>query len=202
MQLGIGLGLGFQTGPPRAVSLPTNGGPELLLMAELIHRGDRTKEGELVKAGAIPWLEIVDHLRRDPQFLAEFARQPRKFEEFLAATYSRAGFDEVTLTPQRGDGGRDLIAVKHGFGAVRFLEQAKAYSPGHVVTHEEVRAMYGVLSADPNASKGLVTTTSTFAPGILKPDNEFAKFMPHRLELKDGSALIKWLEEVRGLSKA
>jgi len=178
--------------------IPDNGGPELLLQAEIVNRGGQTSEGVLIQAVAIPWLEIARQLTRDPNFLFMFAQYPRKFEEFIAASYERAGFDEVTLTPQRGDGGRDVIAVKRGHGSIRFLEQTKAYSCGHLVTHDDVRAMLGVLSVDQNASKGLITTTSGFQPGITKEGSEFARLMPHRLELKDGAATAEW---VKGLSE-
>ena len=192
--LGLGLGLGFG-GNQRPAPQPnaSNGGPELLLQAQIISVSDSTAEGSLIRAAAVPWHEIVAHLKYDPSFLRHFASEPRKFEEFLAASYDRAGFDEVTLTPQRNDGGRDVIAVKKGFGSIRILEQAKAYSPGHLVTHDDIRAMLGVLSVDQNSSKGIITTTSDFQPGITKADSQFAPFMPHRLELKNGEALLKWL---------
>jgi restriction system protein len=173
------------------------GGPELLLQAQIVLHGSATHEGVLIKAVAQPWREIVDHLSKDASLLARFAQNPRFFEEFIAASYERAGFDEVTLTPQRGDGGRDVIAVKRGFGSIRFLEQTKAYSPGHLVTHDDIRAMLGVLYRDGNSSKGLVTTTSDFQPGILKKDSEFSPFLPHRLELKNGHDLVDWLKEIR-----
>lgn len=194
MGLNLGLGLGSSSRP--AQPNISNGGPELLLQAEIVHRGDKTSEGVLVRAAAVPWLEIVDHLVRDPSFLFQFVQNPRKFEEFIAACYERAGFDEVTLTPQKGDRGRDVIAVKRGFGSVRFLEQTKAYSPGHLVTHDDVRGMIGTLTGDQRASKGLITTTSDFQPGILKPDSEFAQFLPHRLELKNGSATLDWIKSL------
>lgn len=174
-----------------------DGRPEILLQAQLVETGESTPEGALVRAVALPWLEIMSALERDPSFLNHFAQNPRKFEEFIAASYDRHGFDEVTLTPQRGDGGRDVIAVKRGSGSIRFLEQTKAYSPGHRVTHDDVRAMIGVLGLDRNSSKGLITTTSEFQPGILRPDSEFAPFMPHRLELKDGKGLMAWLKEIK-----
>lgn len=200
--MGIGLGLGVQASRPPAQPINANGGPELLLQAEIVVRGDKASEGVLVRAVALPWLEIVDHLARDPSFLFEFARNPRKFEEFIAACYDKAGFDEVILTPQSGDGGRDVIVVKKGFGSIRFLEQIKAYSPGHLVNHNDVRAMMGTLNGDGNASKGLITTTSQFQPGILKSDGEFAKYMPHRLELKDGSATLDWITSIREFTSA
>lgn len=194
---GLGLGLGFTSSfNTPAQPRMANGGPELLLQAEILHRGDKTNEGVLVRAVALPWFEIVDHLNRDPDFIHQFVAQPRKFEEFIAACYERAGFDEVVLTPQRGDGGRDVIATKNGWGSVRFLEQTKAYSPGHLVTHDDVRAMVGTLNMDPKASKGLVTTTSDFQPGILKSDSQFAQLIPHRLELKNGAATLEWIKSI------
>ena len=197
MGLGLGLGLGSTPSPPPAQPIDRNGGPEFLLQAEILSVGDKTREGALVQAVSLPWLEIVEHLNRHPDFLFSFVQNPRKFEEFIAACYDKAGFDEVTLTPQRGDGGRDVIVVKKGFGSIRFLEQVKAYSPGHLVTHDDVRAMVGTLSMDGNASKGLITTTSQFQPGITKPDSEFAKLMPHRLELKDKVTTLEWIESIR-----
>lgn len=197
MRMGLGLGLGMTTNRPPAAPLQNdNGGPELLLQAQIVFHGEKTNEGVLVRASALPWLEIVQHLGRDPKFLFQFVQEPRKFEEFLAACYDRAGFDEVTLTPRSGDGGRDVIAVKRGVGSVRFLEQAKAYSPGHLVSHDDVRSMLGALATDPGASKGIVTTTSDFQPGITKPDSMFAPFMPHRLELKNGAATLDWIRSL------
>ena len=73
-------------------------------------------------------------------------------------------FDEVVLTPSSGDLGRDVIAIKKGFGSIRFIDQVKAFSPSHVVTANDVRALPGVLQADQNATKAIFTTTSTFAP--------------------------------------
>lgn len=196
MGLGLGLGLGSSNRVPARPSLG-NGGPELLLQAEILHRDNKTSEGVIVRAAALPWLEIAEHLERYPDFLFQFVNNPRKFEEFIAACYDRAGFDEVTLTPQRGDGGRDVIAVKRGHGSIRFLEQVKAYSPGHLVTHDDARAIVGTLSMDHNSSKGLITTTSDFQPGILKPDSGFAQLMPHRLELKNGAATLDWINSLK-----
>lgn len=93
-----------------------------------------------------------------------------------------------------------MIAELPGFGSVRFFEQVKAYKPGHLVTAEEVRAMLGVLAADPNATKGIITTTSDFAPGI-EQDVALRAFIPYRLELKPRPALIEWLREIAAKAK-
>jgi restriction system protein len=79
---------------------------------------------------------------------------------------------------------------------IRILDQAKAYKPGHLVTHDDVRAMLGTLATDSNASKGVITTTSDFQPGILSGD-EFERFLPYRLELKNGQQLTQWLSSIK-----
>jgi hypothetical protein len=60
-----------------------------------------------------------------------------------------------------------------------------------------VRALLGVLSSDLNVSKGFVTTTADFAPGIFE-DRSITPFLPYRLELKDGVRLRSWLLQVAG----
>lgn len=170
-------------------------GTELLLQT-VVTVCEKTTDGNIIEAVALPWLAILAEIEKNPDFLHQFAKHSRKFEEFLAATYSRAGWPEVVLTPRTNDRGRDVIATKPGFGSIRILDQAKAFSPGRLVTHNDVRTMLGVLQTDLNTSKGIITTTSDFAPGVTKGD-EFKKFMPHRLELKNGNQLREWLMHVK-----
>lgn len=108
---------------------------------------------------------------------------------------TREGYDEVVLTPRSGDYGRDVIAVKKGFGCVRLLDQMKAHSPEHLVDANDVRAMIGVLTGEQNASKGIVTTTSDFAPRIVE-DPFIKPFIPYRLELVNGVALVERLSSL------
>jgi restriction system protein len=171
------------------------GGYEIVLQAEILKREGTVEDGEIVRVIMPPWLAIYRAMEKDSKFMEHYARHPREFEEFLAGAYDAEGWDEVILTPRRSDGGRDVIATKYGFGAVRFLDQAKAYSPGHLVTHDDVRAMLGVLSGDTSASKALVTTTSEFAPGIYNAP-AIQRFVPNRLELKNGTQLKAWLAEI------
>jgi len=114
----------------------------------------------------------------------------RTLEELIAGAYTREGWREVILTPRSGDGGRDIIASRPDLGTIRIYDQVKAYSPGHVVTADEVRALFGVVTRDQNVSKGIVTTTTTFAPRVRE---EWKAVMPYRLDLKDGPALAAWL---------
>jgi restriction system protein len=101
---------------------------------------------------------------------------------------------DTSLLLRSGDGGRDIIATKIGIGSIRFYDQVKAYKPGHIVTADEVCSVYGVLNLHQNVSKAIVTTTSRFAPGVFE---EFKPVMPHRLELKDRTQLLEWLQQIR-----
>ena len=69
----------------------------------------------------------------------------------------------------------------------------KAYSPGHTVPANDVRALYGVLNLHQNVSKAIITATALFAPGV---HEEFKAVMPNRLELRDGPKLIEWFKRL------
>jgi restriction system protein len=165
--------------------------PTLTLMA-VLELGEKVEDGMIVKVVTEPWWQILEILDRDPR--AAFEIPSRTWEEIIAGAYEQAGFDEVILTPRSGDLGRDVIATKNGFGSIRLFDQVKAYAPGNLVTADEVRAMAGILQG--NVSKGVVTTTSMFAPKLLE-DRIIGPLIPHRVELRDGQGLRQWLDEVR-----
>jgi len=166
--------------------------PRLLVQTVIIPY-KKTEEGELIKSATFPLLAIIQHIIDDPSLMYQV--DPRKWEEIIAATYDESGlFDEVTLTPRSGDLGRDVIAVKRGFGSVRLIESVKRNTPGNKTTAEDVQALLGVLLSDPQASKGIVSTTAEFAPMIW--DNpHITQYIPHRLELVDGKSLIQRLKD-------
>lgn len=166
--------------------------PDVLVKAgvDLVNLAPPGSEGQLVTGVAIPWFEIIRHLEQDPGFL--FTVGWRKLEEIIAGAFDLHGFDEVILTPRSGDEGRDVIATRHGVGSIRIFDQVKAYNPGLSVTADDVRSMLGTLSQHLNVSKGMISTTSTFAPGIAESAG-LAAYMPHRLELQDGPELRRWL---------
>jgi restriction system protein len=161
-----------------------------LLLQTVVVPGQKTNEGRLIESVAIPWFDIIELLRKDPT--VAFQISPRKWEEIVAGAYSKAGFDEVTLTPRSGDFGRDVIAIKRGIGSIRVIDQVKAYNKGHLVTANDVRALMGILGGD-RASKGFLTTTSDFAP-MLNKDPLITPFIPAHLELINGTQLLKRLE--------
>jgi restriction system protein len=163
-----------------------------LLLQAVVVVGDKRTEGKLIEAVAIPWFDIIDLLANDPS--VAFQIPPQRWEEIIAGSYRKAGFDEVILTPRSGDAGRDVIATKRAIGSVRVIDQVKAYKPGHLVTAEDARALYGVLMLD-GAAKGFLTTTSDFAP-LLASDRLLGPIIPSRLELINGKTLLARLEEL------
>ena len=65
------------------------------------------------------------------QLVPRLPDSAEKWEEMIAGAYSRAGFDEVILTPRSGDYGRDVIAIRKGIGCIKIIGSVKAYKPGH-----------------------------------------------------------------------
>jgi restriction system protein len=150
----------------------------------------KVDDGAVIKLIKPIYTKIIAEIKNDHNFI--YSINPRIWEEIIAASYDNAGFDEVILTPSSGDFGRDVIAIKKGFGSIRFIDQMKAFNPSHVVTANDVRALLGVLQADQNATKAIFTTTSTFAP-MIEHDKLIQPFLPYRLELIDKAKLIEKL---------
>ncbi len=140
--------------------------PSVLLKSVLLEFEASAEEGVIVKRPRATWFEISEHLRKSPDFRFAFSAEPTAFEEFLAGAYHVDGWNAVTLTPRTGDKGRDVIAVTTGLTTIRVLDQAKAYGQNHPVSPDDVRALYGVLMLDKNASKG----TGTVAEAIVAAD--------------------------------
>jgi restriction system protein len=182
---------GFTTVIDTPLALRTSAIPQLM-MQTIIIPGDKTSEGVLIEAVSLPWFAIIEEVLKNPA--AALQIDPRKWEEIVAGAYVEAGFDEVTLTPRSGDHGRDVIAIKKAHGIVRVIDQVKAYAPGNLVPANDVRALMGVLHLDP-ASKGFVSTTSDFAPGIAT-DPLIAPLIPSRLDLINWEKLRAWLEKL------
>jgi restriction system protein len=174
-------------GPPLSASVSGAS----ITVTSLIIPERKTAEGILVRSTSAIWSEIVRRLGSD--WSAAFQLTPDQWEELIAGVFHRDGYDEVTKTPRSGDHGRDVIAVKHGFGSVRILGSVKAYKPDHLVEYDAVRALIGVVTADQKASKGIVTTTSDFPP-LMENDPGIAPFLPTRLELVNGKRLQEWLK--------
>ncbi len=192
---------GFHIGGPSeglsvsasVVSFEVTTVPPLLIQA-VVTSYDKVPDGSLVVTLEPVWRTIQTALAKDPDLLRSL--DPRQWEELVAASYDRAGFDEVILTPRSGDFGRDVIAIRKGWGAVRIIDQVKALSPDRHVTANDVRALIGVMASDPQATKGIVTTTASFAPRI-EEDPLIARHIPYRLELVNGATLFERFKNLK-----
>jgi restriction system protein len=169
-----------------------------VMLQAVVSLGKNTSEGAVVEAVSIPWLAFIAHIKRNPDRLHEI--DWRKWEEIIAGGYKEAGFS-VVVTQRRGDKGRDIIATKSDLLSVRYFDQVKAYAPGNLVTLDQVHSMLGVLSAAHNVSKGIITTTSNFAPGVYS-DPEVRQFMPYRLDLRPRDRLIEWLSQIAQIRRS
>jgi restriction system protein len=167
-----------------------------LSLAALVIPEKKVSEGTLIRATSLAWGSIVEALNKD--WSAAYSIPPEKWEEIVAGAYYEAGF-EVILTPRSGDHGRDIIAVSKGVGCIKLLGSVKAYAPGNLVGYDDIRALMGVLSGEPDASKGILSTTSDFPPNVLK-DPIIAPFLPTRLELMNGVQLRAWLNSLTNKS--
>ena len=152
-----------------------------------------TKQGTLVKCNASIWMEIVKTLHADWSLAYHIPSE--RWEEIIAAAFEKSGFNEVTLTPRSRDHGRDVIAVRTGYGSIKIIGSVKAYKPGHLVGYDDVRALIGVMSGERDTSKGIITTTSDFPP-MITSDPFISPFLPTRLELINGKQLQEWLSEI------
>lgn len=159
-----------------------------ILLGTLIEKDPIGKEGAIVKMVAPAWFEVVRLIQANPDILSEMNH--RKFEEFIAGAYKRAGFDNVLLTPRSMDHGIDVIAEKQGVGRIRIVDQVKRFSPGTAVTANDVRALGFVALADGKDTKGVVSTTSTFAPKIEQDRYLGPLIRDGRIELIDGTSLL------------
>ncbi|ABD87932.1 restriction endonuclease [Rhodopseudomonas palustris] len=163
-----------------------------LIVSGLIVPEERQAEGLLVKSTSAIWFEVAKEFATDWSRAMDLS--PRQWEELVAGAYEQAGYN-VILTPSSGDYGRDIIATTTGIGSVRILGSVKAYKKDHLVDADAVRSLIGVITADRQASKGIITTTSDFAPKIIN-DPSIAPMLPTRLELMNGTSLQSWLAEL------
>ncbi|WKA31343.1 restriction endonuclease [Bradyrhizobium roseum] len=161
-----------------------------LVMSALIVPESTVADGLSIQTITLSWQAIVKHLEKNWDHAHEIP--PEKWEEIIAGAFKAEGYDEVILTPRSGDDGRDVIAIRKGIGTVKILGSVKAYGPGRLVRHDDVRALVGVLAMEPDSSKGILTTTSDFAPKIYT-NPKYAALMPTRLELVNGKQLQEWL---------
>ena len=107
---------------------------------------------------------------------------PREFEQLIARLYEQMGY-RVELTKQSRDGGVDLYARRqHEVGTEELAIECKHYRK-HTVGVAPARALYGVLTAQPQLTRAVIVTSGSFSP-------DCQKFVASkRIDLMDGEQL-------------
>src|SRR5262249_46865446 len=145
-------------------------------------RRESPEEQEVISSVIAVNVQILESISRDPHVM--YALSPRKFEELIAALFSREGYD-VTLTPASRDGGIDVyVARKDALASLMFLVQCKRHAMDNPIQVRVIRELYGVVEQH-RATGGIIATTSTFTKGA----KEFTDSFKHRLSLRDYVAL-------------
>jgi Restriction endonuclease len=163
---------------------------DILLQTQVVNLGRRVSRGRTVTATTPSWAALRKEMLKDPSLLECFPTWHRKFEEFVAGGYLASRWSDVTLSPRSRDGGFDIAARKRGR---QILDEAKAYKPSLLVPHQVVRAALGLLIEHENIDQVRVTTTSLFAPLVLR---DFERLIPEKLTLRDRHEFLKWLSSI------
>jgi restriction system protein len=164
-------------------------GPALVVSGIIL--GPKVSFGVLLSSVGVAWSAVV---RKIGSNWSDAYKIPAvTWEELIAGAFDHAGFDDVILTPRSGDCGRDVIAIKKGVGCIKvIIGSVKAYAPGNLVRHDDVRALLGVLNGERDASKAILMTAPDFAPRI-RSDPFIEPYLLMRLELLNGKELSEWL---------
>ncbi|HNY64536.1 MAG TPA: DUF2034 domain-containing protein [Deltaproteobacteria bacterium] len=109
-----------------------------------------------------------------------------EFEKTVGHLYRSKGFEVTQKGGNKPDGGVDLIAEKNGEKLLIQCKHWKTWKVGVKV----IRELYGVVTADPSSSGGIVITSGTFTEEAL----EFAK--GKQLELIDGTKLLSMFSDL------
>lgn len=131
--------------------------------------------------------KLIEYFSRHPEELKNMNR--RKFEELVAELFKGFGYD-VELTKQTRDGGRDIIALKSGEVAVKYLIECKRPEPGNYVSIAPVRELYGVKIHE-GATKAILATTAHFSPDALR----FFDTHKWELEPRDYAGIMGWIKD-------
>lgn len=110
----------------------------------------------------------------------------------IACARFRLGFEDVQLTPQTRDGGRDIIAKwPVPTGKLHVITECKRYAPKKAVSLSIVeRFMFTIRERD-RATYGMLATTSFFSRGAKARAEEYK----NQLHLAQFEQIKKWLDK-------
>jgi restriction system protein len=142
--------------------------------------------GQVAEASGAPSTDY-----RDEVLDVLLSLPPAGFERLAQRLLREAGFTQVSVTGQSGDGGIDgfgTLQVNH-LVSFKVLFQCKRYAGSVASSH--VRDFRGAMAG--RADKGIIMTTGTFTADAKR---EASRDGVHPIELIDGDKLIDLLESL------
>ena len=135
-------------------------------VTEMIYRANKPDVSLIASVSE----ELLARLAERPS--DRFLVAPRLFEEAVAETLSRMGYNVV--------------------GPILTLVECKRYAPNRPVSVEPITRLWSRLFDD-KANLALAVTTSYFTPAA----HEFAKTRGYQVRLTDGEQFIEWIRSLR-----
>lgn len=119
---------------------------------------------------------LIDQIKADPSIIHSISS--RQFEQLVAEVFRRNGFN-VELTPEKNDGGKDVIANTNVGGVpICLYVECKHYNPKDPVDVKIVRNVSAVQNHD-RVNKAVIVTTSRFTRGAFR----YAQEEKHLIQL-------------------
>ena len=123
--------------------------------------------------------------------------KPEAFEKLAKQVLSQLGFDDLDVTPRRGDKGIDLQGVvrskENGIMSSRVYVQCKRYKERNAIQRAAVDEFKGALQSKGPTAIGIFITSSRYTKGA----EEAAKKATNLITLVDGEKLVKMMKKTR-----
>jgi HJR/Mrr/RecB family endonuclease len=148
-------------------------------------------ENSLKAVNFLP-ITLYEKVINDPELMRRVS--PRDFEQFVAEIVDKLGFENVLVTPESGDGGRDIIATRtiNDIPLV-FAFECKRYAQSRKIGPSTMRSLLGtVTGSETKANVGVLVTTSSFTRGskrIIAAETA--------LDGKDFQDLVSWINQIK-----
>ncbi|WP_197998824.1 restriction endonuclease [Gimesia aquarii] len=137
-------------------------------------------------------IRIIDAITNNPQLMHGIT--PREFERLIAELLYAQEFENIVLTSESCDGGRDVLATKFVAGIpLLFAFECKRYAETNKIGVDILRTLLGTVNhASTKATVGVLVTTSTFTKGA----RDFIVTEPH-VDGKDFNELVTWVNDYK-----
>ncbi len=127
--------------------------------------------------------EYLEAEKTTEMLLKEFHGRPTLFENYTAAVFESAGYEQVTVTKATNDGGKDLIMYKN---EKKYVAEVKLYQPEYKISRERIQKLHSAM-LDSDAEGACFVTTSDFT------QNAVVYAGKHGIDLMNGYLLGRFV---------